>query len=155
MFYQIIDGRSISVEMWKTLFQMEEEEHTDRKQQLAAIYQKLNKIKKSMDEGMGDASSSSSSLLLSARTHQHCFVVQLLQMTQPTLTRLSALTHPSHASPIWWSWRRNGLLTRMRSASQDSWPVIPGCFPACLWETTVKTRAMPGCWSDLQNSKRE
>lgn len=31
---------------------MEEEEHTDRKQQLAAIYQKLNKIKKSLDEGM-------------------------------------------------------------------------------------------------------
>ncbi|XP_075868717.1 dual specificity protein kinase Ttk isoform X2 [Nelusetta ayraudi] len=29
---------------------MEEEEHTDRKQQLAAIYQKLNKIKKSLDE---------------------------------------------------------------------------------------------------------
>lgn len=31
---------------------MEEEEHTDRKQQLAAIYQKLNKIKKSLDEGI-------------------------------------------------------------------------------------------------------
>lgn len=31
---------------------MEEEEHTDRKQQLAALYQKLNKIKKSLNEGM-------------------------------------------------------------------------------------------------------
>lgn len=31
---------------------MEEEEHTDRKQQLAAIYQKLNKIKRSLDEGI-------------------------------------------------------------------------------------------------------
>lgn len=32
-------------------FQMEEEEHTDRKQQLAMLYQKLNKIKKSLNEG--------------------------------------------------------------------------------------------------------
>lgn len=32
-------------------FQMEEEEHTDRKQQLAMLYQKLNKIKKSLYEG--------------------------------------------------------------------------------------------------------
>lgn len=31
---------------------MEEEEHTDRKLQLAAISQKLNKIKKSLVEGM-------------------------------------------------------------------------------------------------------
>lgn len=30
---------------------MEEEEHTDRKQQLAMLYQKLNKIKKSLNEG--------------------------------------------------------------------------------------------------------
>lgn len=30
---------------------MEEEEHTDRKQQLAMLYQKLNKIKKSLHEG--------------------------------------------------------------------------------------------------------
>lgn len=41
-----------AVEIWDTFSQMEEEEHTDRKQQLAAIYQKLNKIKKSLDEGM-------------------------------------------------------------------------------------------------------
>lgn len=33
------------------MFQMEEEEHTDRKQQLAMLYQKLNKIKKSLHEG--------------------------------------------------------------------------------------------------------
>lgn len=33
------------------LFQMEEEEHTDRKQQLAMLYQKLNKIKKYLNEG--------------------------------------------------------------------------------------------------------
>lgn len=32
-------------------FQMEEEEHTDRKQQLAMLYKKLNKIKKSLNEG--------------------------------------------------------------------------------------------------------
>lgn len=32
--------------------QMEEEEHTDRKQQLAMLYQKLNKIKKYLNEGM-------------------------------------------------------------------------------------------------------
>lgn len=32
-------------------FQMEEEEHTDRKQQLAMLYQKLNKIKKYLNEG--------------------------------------------------------------------------------------------------------
>lgn len=30
---------------------MEEEEHTDRKQQLAMLYQKLIKIKKSLNEG--------------------------------------------------------------------------------------------------------
>lgn len=30
---------------------MEEEEHTDRKQQLAMLYQKLNKIKKYLNEG--------------------------------------------------------------------------------------------------------
>lgn len=32
---------------------MEEEEHTDRKQQLAMLYQKLNKIKKYLNEGNG------------------------------------------------------------------------------------------------------
>lgn len=32
-------------------FQMEEEEHTDRKQQLAMLYQKINKIKKYLNEG--------------------------------------------------------------------------------------------------------
>lgn len=32
---------------------MEEEEHTDRKQQFAMIYQKLNKIKKYLNEGNG------------------------------------------------------------------------------------------------------
>lgn len=85
----------------------------------------------------------------------HHNVVQLLQMTRSTLTRLSARTHPSHASPIWWNWRRNGLLTRMRSTSQDSSPVIPGCSPACLLETTVRTRATLGFWSDLQSLKRE
>lgn len=31
--------------------QMEEEEHTDRKQQLAMLYQKINKIKQYFDEG--------------------------------------------------------------------------------------------------------
>lgn len=30
---------------------MEEEEHTDRKQKLAMLYQKLNKIKKYLNEG--------------------------------------------------------------------------------------------------------
>lgn len=30
---------------------MEDEEHSDRKQQLAMLYQKLNKIKKSLNEG--------------------------------------------------------------------------------------------------------
>lgn len=99
--------------------------------------------------------SSSSSLLWTALARHHCNLVHLLQMTRPTSTRLSAPTHRSHVSPIWWSWRRNGLPTRMRSTSQDYWPVIPGCFPACRSETTVKMRAMPGCWSDLQNSKRE
>uniref|UniRef100_H3CN46 Ttk protein kinase n=1 Tax=Tetraodon nigroviridis TaxID=99883 RepID=H3CN46_TETNG len=34
---------------------MEEEEHTDRKQQLAMLYQKLNKIKKSLNEGNKDS----------------------------------------------------------------------------------------------------
>lgn len=92
-------------------------------------------------------------LLYTVFTHHN--VVQLLQMTRSTLTRLSALTHPSHASPIWWNWRRNGLLTRMRSTSQDSLPAIPGCSPACLLETTVRTRATLGFWSDLQSLKRE
>lgn len=32
-------------------FQMEEEEHTDRKQQLAMLYQKLSKIKKYLNDG--------------------------------------------------------------------------------------------------------
>lgn len=36
---------------------MEEEEHTDRKQQLAMLYQKLNKIKKYLNEGNGMPSS--------------------------------------------------------------------------------------------------
>lgn len=35
---------------------MEEEEHTDRKQQLAMLYQKLNKIKKYLNEGMNSYS---------------------------------------------------------------------------------------------------
>lgn len=44
---------------------MEEEEHTDRKQQLAAIYQKLNKIKKSLNEGIGEKKS----LVIPLRRH--------------------------------------------------------------------------------------
>lgn len=43
---------------------MEEEEHTDRKQQLAAIYQKLNKIKKSLDEGMRKISLSKAAVFI-------------------------------------------------------------------------------------------
>lgn len=43
---------------------MEEEEHTDRKQQLAAIYQKLNKIKKSLDEGMRKISPSKAAVFI-------------------------------------------------------------------------------------------
>lgn len=43
---------------------MEEEEHTDRKQQLAAISQKLNKIRKSLDEGMQKISIQKAALLV-------------------------------------------------------------------------------------------
>lgn len=42
---------------------MEEEEHTDRKQQLAMLYQKLNKIKKYLNEGMTTKDSYCSSVI--------------------------------------------------------------------------------------------
>lgn len=76
-------------------------------------------------------------------------------MTRSTLTRLSARTRPSPASPIWWNWRRNGPLTRTRSTSRDSSPATPGSSPACPLETTVRTRATLGCWWDSRSWKRE
>lgn len=79
---------------------MEEEEHTDRKQQLAALYQKLNKIKKSLNEGIQKYSFQGCILLVSHVNASHHDILQLFQMTQTTLTRSSAPTHLSRASPI-------------------------------------------------------
>lgn len=47
---------------------MEEEEHTDRKQQLAMLYQKLNKIKKYLNEGMNNYSWQSQALIYMSTT---------------------------------------------------------------------------------------
>lgn len=81
---------------------MEEEEHTDRKQQLAMLYQKLNKIKKYLNEGNGLFSSPVIVRSIYISLHMSILhnTLHLLQMTRTILTRLSAQTHLNHASPI-------------------------------------------------------
>ena len=83
-------------------FQMEEEEHTDRKQQLAMLYQKLTKIKEYLNEGNGPAVLSLYNRYTSASTCplNHHDTLLLLQMTQTILIRLLAQTHRNHASRI-------------------------------------------------------
>ncbi|CAK6954237.1 dual specificity protein kinase Ttk [Scomber scombrus] len=66
---------------------MEEEEHTDRKQQLAMLYQKLNKIKKSLNEENDDADNIGK--IISSNSPEEClsYLMDLEKKGDPHLDR--------------------------------------------------------------------
>lgn len=93
------------------------------------------------------------SYVCSLQSHHDALLT--LQTTQTTLTGLSAPTRPSHASPIWWTWRRKVTLTWIITTSPDLLTSIPEYSQICRWPNTARMRVMPGCWWDLQSLKCE
>lgn len=136
------------------VFQMEEEEHTDRKQQLAMLFQKLNKIKKYLNEGKWKGLCIRLGVCLTQWISM-TIIPCLFQTIQTTSTMSSAQTRLNLAWLIWWIWRRKGILTWTITISPASSTITLKCSPTCRWGSTVRMRAMPGCWLGLQSLKRK